>query len=97
MQNLPYEVAGKSGTAQTYQFDEQGRERLNRWFVGYFPFQQPKYALAVVNLDVIDGEGAVTPLFKDLVQFLYEYDQKRSPFLVFDKYDNYCKNNVMKM
>ncbi|WP_433743321.1 peptidoglycan D,D-transpeptidase FtsI family protein [Falsibacillus pallidus] len=71
LNGLPYEVAGKSGTAQTGKGD-----LYNKWFAGYFPFEKPRYALAVVNLDVPDAEGAVNPMFADIVQFLYEKDQQ---------------------
>lgn len=74
-QNLPYEVAGKSGTAETGIF--KGEEQLhNKWFAGYFPFQQPKYALVTVNLGVPENEGGVNPLFADIVNLLYEEDHK---------------------
>lgn len=54
--NLPYEVAGKSGTAETGIF--KGDQQLhNKWFAGYFPFQQPKYSLVTVNLGVPENEG----------------------------------------
>lgn len=75
---LPYEVAGKSGTAQTHKTTEvNGKEMeyVNKWFVGYFPFKEPKYALAVVNLDVLEG-GSVYPIFSDMVNYLYEYDSQ---------------------
>ncbi|RDI44079.1 peptidoglycan D,D-transpeptidase FtsI family protein [Falsibacillus pallidus] len=71
LNGLPYDVAGKSGTAQTGKGD-----LYNKWFAGYFPFEKPRYALAVVNLDVADGEGGVNPMFADIVQFLYEKDQQ---------------------
>jgi len=74
LQSLPYEVAGKSGTAETGLF-EGDQELLNKWFAGYFPFDKPKYALVTVNLGVFDAEGAVTPLFADMVKELYQFDQ----------------------
>ncbi|MFC4769035.1 penicillin-binding protein 2 [Effusibacillus consociatus] len=37
-----YDVAGKTGTAQT------GRDTENYWFVGYAPYNNPKIAIAVV-------------------------------------------------
>lgn len=76
LHSLPYTVAGKSGTAETNRFVEH-EQLLNKWFVGYFPFEKPKYALAVVNLDVLANEGPVIPVYRDLVNYLYEYDQKR--------------------
>ncbi|RHW40581.1 penicillin-binding protein 2 [Neobacillus notoginsengisoli] len=72
---LPYEVAGKSGTAETGRFLED-RQLHNKWFAGYFPFDKPRYALVAVNLDVFEDEGGVNPLFSDMVKFLYSYDQR---------------------
>ncbi|GHH97108.1 peptidoglycan D,D-transpeptidase FtsI family protein [Neobacillus kokaensis] len=68
---LPYEVAGKSGTAETGKF-LNGKQLHNKWFAGYFPYKQPKYALVTVNLDVPDNEGGVNLLFADMVKMLYE-------------------------
>ena len=82
LKDLPYSVAGKSGTAQnpsdqeTKENEDKANEKLNRWFVGYFPFEQPKYALAVVNLDVTGNGGSAIPIFQDMVKFLYEYDHR---------------------
>jgi cell division protein FtsI/penicillin-binding protein 2 len=74
-QNLPYEVAGKSGTAETGKY-ERGMQLHNKWFAGYFPYQQPKYALAVVNLDVLDNEPGVNQLFAEVVKMLFKHDKK---------------------
>jgi len=71
--DLPYEVAGKSGTAETGKYDN-GHQLHNKWFAGYFPYQNPKYALVTVNLDVLDSEGGVNQLFADMVRMLYEND-----------------------
>ncbi|MEH7245516.1 penicillin-binding transpeptidase domain-containing protein [Neobacillus niacini] len=72
-QNLPYEVAGKSGTAETGKY-ENNQQLHNKWFAGYFPYQNPKYALVAVNLDVVDTEGGVNLLFADMVKMLFEAD-----------------------
>ncbi|MFB3160634.1 penicillin-binding protein 2 [Neobacillus sp. 179-J 1A1 HS] len=73
--DLPYEVAGKSGTAETGKY--QGEQQLhNKWFAGYFPYQNPKYALVAVNLDVLDTEGGVNLLFADMVKMLHEHDKE---------------------
>uniref|UniRef100_UPI0015F65C40 peptidoglycan D,D-transpeptidase FtsI family protein n=1 Tax=Niallia taxi TaxID=2499688 RepID=UPI0015F65C40 len=70
-QDLPYEVAGKSGTAETGIY--KGKEQLhNKWFAGYFPYDNPKYALVTVNLEVFADEGGVNPLFADMVKMVYE-------------------------
>ncbi|MBO0959407.1 penicillin-binding protein 2 [Neobacillus sp. MM2021_6] len=71
--DLPYEVAGKSGTAETGKF-ENGMQLHNKWFAGYFPYQNPKYVLVTVNLDVVDSEGGINLLFADMVKMLFEKD-----------------------
>lgn len=72
-QNLPYEVAGKSGTAETAIY-ENGKQLHNKWFAGYFPYKNPKYALVTVNLGVYENTGGVNPLFADMVKAIYDYD-----------------------
>ncbi|WP_339146984.1 MULTISPECIES: penicillin-binding protein 2 [unclassified Sutcliffiella] len=73
MRDLPYEVAGKSGTAQTGKLTEGDRELLNRWFAGYFPIQSPKYAMVMVELDVLD-ENNVSSVYVEMVQQLYNLE-----------------------
>lgn len=72
--DLPWEVAGKSGTAETGKFDNS-KQLHNKWFAGYFPYQNPKYALVAVNLDVTEDEGGVNPLFADMVKMLHELNK----------------------
>jgi cell division protein FtsI/penicillin-binding protein 2 len=73
-QTLPYEVAGKSGTAQTGKFQTPDSELLNRWFAGYFPIQSPKYAMVILELDVLQHENNVTPAYYDMVNQLYNWE-----------------------
>ncbi|MFD2446152.1 peptidoglycan D,D-transpeptidase FtsI family protein [Bacillus sp. CGMCC 1.16607] len=74
-QELPYEVAGKSGTAQTGVIND-GEELHNKWFAGYFPYKNPRYALVAVNLGVPSNEGGVNPLFADMVNAIFPYENK---------------------
>jgi cell division protein FtsI/penicillin-binding protein 2 len=74
-QALPFEVAGKSGTAETGKY-RNGRQLHNKWFAGYFPFHQPKYALVAVQLDVPENEGGVNQLFAEAVKMLYRQDNQ---------------------
>jgi cell division protein FtsI/penicillin-binding protein 2 len=76
-QNLPYEVAGKSGTAETARMKD-GKQLHNKWFAGYFPYDNPQYALVVVHLDVYPDEGGVNPLFADIVSMLYEENHNKA-------------------
>ena len=67
LQNLAYEVAGKSGTAQT----NIAEGKLNKWFAGYFPYKEPKYALVTVSLDTTENSSSMNALFSDIVEMLY--------------------------
>ncbi|GIN87073.1 penicillin-binding protein 4B [Heyndrickxia sporothermodurans] len=78
-QNLPYEVAGKSGTAETGIY-VHNQQLHNKWFAGYFPFKNPKYALVVVNLGVPEDEGGINQLFADIVQLIHENNTNRNNF-----------------
>lgn len=71
LQTSAYEIAGKTGTAQTGQYNGD-KELYNKWFAGYFPFDNPKYALAVVNMDVLEYEGGIYPVFKDITDMIHQ-------------------------
>ncbi|MED4832280.1 penicillin-binding transpeptidase domain-containing protein, partial [Geobacillus stearothermophilus] len=75
--SLPYEVAGKSGTAETGK-TKGGSELINKWFAGYFPADRPKYALAVVELDCPSGQAATNDVFAAAVEALYAYDRNKN-------------------
>ncbi|MBQ4338979.1 MAG: penicillin-binding protein 2 [Clostridia bacterium] len=62
--------AGKTATAQTGKSDSDG-EIYNSWFVGYFPADNPQYAMAILKED--GGEGAVScaPVFKKICEDMY--------------------------
>ncbi|WP_035434159.1 peptidoglycan D,D-transpeptidase FtsI family protein [Bacillus sp. UNC322MFChir4.1] len=69
-QSLPFSIAGKSGTAQT------GKENYeNRWFAGYFPYENPRYALVVVDLETNRKDNVVTRIFTDYVKAIATWEQ----------------------
>ncbi len=59
--------AGKTATAQTGKA-ENGEEIYNAWFSGYFPAENPKYAVTILKED--GGEGALScaPVFKTIAE-----------------------------
>ncbi|KZE66944.1 hypothetical protein AWM68_19945 [Fictibacillus phosphorivorans] len=61
LQELPFQVAGKSGTAQK----GEGNNYNNKWFAGYFPAEQPRFALVVVDLKH-DKMNRTIPVFRDI-------------------------------
>ena len=42
-------AAGKTGTAQTGQFTAEGKERMNLWFAGFYPAEDPQYTIVVLQ------------------------------------------------
>ncbi|HHY72921.1 MAG TPA: penicillin-binding protein 2 [Bacillus bacterium] len=67
---LPYKVAGKTGTAET------GRNGLvNKWFAAYFPVEQPKYALVVVDLDVKEKDAKTSDIVEAMVKNIYQLNR----------------------
>ncbi|MDR4889040.1 penicillin-binding transpeptidase domain-containing protein [Fredinandcohnia sp. QZ13] len=74
--DLPYQVAGKSGTAETGK--KQGEVGLvNSWFAGYFPFESPKYALVVVDLEQAGSQSVANSIFYEIVKGIYQIEQEK--------------------
>ncbi len=59
-------AAGKTSTAQTGRFDASGSEYCHAWITGYFPIEQPKYAVTVLVEDGGYGNTAAAPIFKSI-------------------------------
>lgn len=67
LQSLPFQVAGKSGTAQ------KGEDQRfnNKWFAGYFPAEKPRFALVIVDLKH-DTVNRTIPVFRDIATEIME-------------------------
>lgn len=52
---------GKTATAQTGKYKENGTEKLCTWFCGFFPFEEPEYAVCVFNENGVSGD--CSPVF----------------------------------
>lgn len=57
--------AGKTGTAQA---SKRGRIVKHAWFTGYFPKNNPKYAVTVFIQEGGSGGAIAVPIFKDIIQ-----------------------------
>lgn len=64
-------AGGKTGTAQTGQFNEDKSEKLQGWFVGFFPADNPKYVVSVVAEDAKSGNSSASPVFAAIADELY--------------------------
>lgn len=59
--NFDIEVGGKTGSAQTERFDENGKKITNAWFVGFAPFDEPEIAIVVMIENGQAGGKAAIP------------------------------------
>lgn len=80
--NLPYRVAGKTGTAWIAGPDGyDGRYRAS--FAGYFPAESPKYSCIVViaetSTGVYYGSSIAGPVFRQLANKVYATDPSLHP------------------
>ncbi len=63
----PAKIAGKTGTAETG-WVKDGRTLVHGWFCGYFPSDNPKYAMAVLTEDGGSGSASAAPVFKEIAE-----------------------------
>lgn len=61
--------AGKTSTAQSGIYID-GKEILNTWFAGFYPYDDPKYAIVVMTEDGSSGSGDCCPIFRTIVENL---------------------------
>lgn len=64
-------AGGKTATAQTGWFDNNGIEVLHSWFAGFYPAENPQYAIAIVNEDGKSGSTDCCPIFKEIVENIH--------------------------
>ena len=72
LNDLPFKVAGKTGTAQvTNTF-----RKTNAWFTGFAPYDNPEIAIAVVLEGAGEGSSAAVPVAKQVFEW-YFYQTKK--------------------
>lgn len=59
-------AGGKTASAQTGSYDEQGEEIVHAWFAGFFPAQSPRYAVVVLIEGGEYGGSVASPLFRQI-------------------------------
>lgn len=63
-------LAGKTGTAESGVFNENGQEIYRTWFVGFYPANNPHYIVAVLNEDGVSGNGDCAPVYKNICEWI---------------------------
>ncbi|MDE6593587.1 MAG: penicillin-binding protein 2 [Oscillospiraceae bacterium] len=57
---------GKTSTAQTWTYNENGEENMNCWFTGFFPADEPRYAVTIMIEEGVSGNITCGPVFKEI-------------------------------
>jgi len=65
-------VAGKTATSQTGNYDQEGNEILNTWFTGFFPADNPRWAIVVLVEGGKSGAENAAPVFKQIAHQLLQ-------------------------
>jgi peptidoglycan glycosyltransferase/penicillin-binding protein 2 len=66
-------VAGKTATSQTGRMKSADEEVLNTWFAGYFPADQPRWAIVVMAEEGSSGAQDCAPVFNDISRGILKY------------------------
>lgn len=69
-------AGGKTGTAQTGQFDEEGEELLNYWFCGFYPTESPRYTITVLQDSMLEPEISSAEIFSRVADALHVFDEE---------------------
>ena len=67
-------AGGKTGTAQTGQYDENGEELLNYWFSGFYPAQAPRYTVTVLQDGILKPALSSAAIFEKITEILHVWD-----------------------
>lgn len=73
-EGFPYEVAGKTGTAE----NSQGRD--HGWFVGYGPFENPTVCVAVIVENGGYGASSAVPIGRQILEAAFNIESQRGKF-----------------
>jgi peptidoglycan glycosyltransferase/penicillin-binding protein 2 len=66
-------VAGKTATSQTGKMKSANEEVLNTWFAGYFPADQPRWAIVVMAEEGSSGGQNCAPVFKNISRGILQF------------------------
>ncbi|HEY1059902.1 MAG TPA: penicillin-binding protein 2 [Limnobacter sp.] len=86
--NAPYEVAGKTGTAQVFGLKkgesykdkaQEERYRDHGWFISFSPLQKPRIALAAIVENAGFGSQSAAPVVKAVLDKFWEIEGIPNP------------------
>lgn len=72
-----FKIASKTATAQSGIYDKNGNEIKYSWFVGFFPYEKPKYVICIMKENGSSGGLDGAPVFKEISENIYKYENNR--------------------
>ena len=67
-----FKSGGKTATAQTGRYGENGKEILISWFAGFFPYEKPEYIICIMKENGASGSSDDAPVFKKISERIYK-------------------------
>jgi penicillin-binding protein 2 len=85
MGSLPFKIAGKTGTAQVTGIPQDERKRMNEtelefnmrshaWYIGYAPYEKPRYAFVTLVEHGMSGGGVAAPITARILRKMAELE-----------------------
>ncbi len=65
-------AAGKTATAQTGKYNDDGAELLCTWFCGFFPYEAPAYTVVIFNERGQSASADCAPVFRSVSEKMYK-------------------------
>lgn len=69
---------GKTATAESGQYDKTGVEISHSWYVGFFPYENPKYVICIMKENGVSGSSDCAPVFKEVAEEIYIHNRIQS-------------------
>ncbi len=70
LNDLPVEVAGKTGTAQF-----GGEDKTHAWFVSFAPYENPELAMVILAEGGGEGSSSAVPVAKEVYEWYFGKDE----------------------
>ncbi|MFA9380723.1 MAG: penicillin-binding transpeptidase domain-containing protein, partial [Acetanaerobacterium sp.] len=71
-------AGGKTGSAQTGAFDDADEEIVHAWFAGFFPAEEPRYVVVVLNEGKDSGGDWAAPVFCEIADRIENLEARRA-------------------
>lgn len=70
-------AGGKTASAQTGQYTETGEEIVHAWFAGFYPAEEPRYAIVVLAEGMESGGTYAAPVFRRICEQITVLENER--------------------